>query len=103
MHPLFALGVAVGFAAGALLGYVATKRVVERIAVLGRATIVRTCAYGAALIAVVPGSFYAFVLGGTLGGGWAAFLFGQSQWALGSGSLSLSQSAYSWLRCAVDF
>jgi hypothetical protein len=85
MHALFAIGVAVGFAAGGLLGYVFTRRVVERIAAFGRVTIVRACAFGAGLITAAPASFYAFVLGGNFGGAWAAFLLGQWAVAIGIG------------------
>ena len=85
MRALFETGVAVGFAGGALLGYVLTWRVVNRMATLGRATIVRACALAAGLIAAVPASFYAFVLGGNFGGAWADFLLGEWAVAIGIG------------------
>jgi len=85
MEPLIAIGVACGFAGGAFLGYVVTERLVERMATSGRAAIVRACAVGGALLALVPASFYAFVLGGNFGGASAAFLLGQWAAALGIG------------------
>jgi hypothetical protein len=83
MEAPFTIGVAVGVAIGAFLGYVVTERLVERIAAFGRAAIVRACAVGAGLLALVPASFPAFVLGGNFGGGWAAYLLGQ--WAVSIG------------------
>jgi hypothetical protein len=83
MNALFTVGFAVGFAGGALLGYLVTVRLVERVATLGRATIVRACALGAGVLALVPASFPAFVLGGNFGGAWAAFLLGE--WAVAAG------------------
>ena len=83
MDAQFTIGFAVGFAVGALLCYLVTERIVRRITTLGRATVVRVCALAAGLLALVPASFPAFVLGGNFGGAWAAFLLGQ--WAVAFG------------------
>jgi hypothetical protein len=85
MHALFAIGVAVGLLGATLLGYVVTKYLVERIAALGHAKTVRAFALGAALSAVVPACFPAYVLGGNFGGASAAFLIGGWAVAIGIG------------------
>jgi hypothetical protein len=81
----FGIGIVVGVATGALPGYVVTERVVERVAAFGRTVIVRVCAIGAALLALVPAFFLAVVLGGNFGGAWAAYLVGQWAVAIGIG------------------
>lgn len=83
MEARFAIGIAVGVAGGAFLGYLLTERVVERVTAFGRGAIVLACAIGAVLLALVPASFAALVLGGNLGGASAAFLLGQ--WAVAIG------------------
>ena len=85
MGALFALGVAAGLAGGALLGYALTRHVVNRLAALGRARLVRASAFGAGLLAAIPVSFYAFVLGGNLGGAGAALFLGEWGISLGIG------------------
>ncbi|MFO1303886.1 MAG: hypothetical protein U1F54_09155 [Burkholderiales bacterium] len=85
MHTLFSVGVALGLVGGMWLGYVVTRRAVDRMAKMARATIVRGCAVAAAVFAVIPASFYAFVLGGNFGGAWAAFLLGEWAVAIGIG------------------
>jgi len=85
MSALFTIEVAVGFAGGALLGYLVTERLVNSIAILGRTSVVRVCALSAGLVALVPAAFYAFVLGGNFGGAWAASLLGEWAVAIGIG------------------
>lgn len=85
MDALFALGVSVGLAVGAFLGYALTKHIVNRLAALGRARLVRASALVACLLVAVPVSFYALVLGGNFGGAGAAFLLGEWGISLGIG------------------
>ena len=99
--PLF-IGVAIGVAAGALLGYVATESVVERIGRFGRVAIVRTCAIAAGVIAVVPVSFFAFVVGGNMGGGSAAYLLGEWAVAFGIG-FGIAVAFSICMLCAATF
>ena len=80
MHTLFAIALAVGLIGGAFLGYALALRFVERIATFGRIGIIRACASGAGLLALLPAGFLAFVVGGNLGGAWAATLLGP--WAV---------------------
>jgi hypothetical protein len=84
MHAVFTIALAVGLFGGAFLGYVLVSRIIQRIATLGRPGVVRACASGAGLLALVPAGFLAFVVGGNLGGAWAAALLGP--WAIALGT-----------------
>ena len=74
---------------------------------MSRHSIVRVCASVVALLALAPARFFAFVVGGNLGGAWAEELLGS--WAVVPGialgiALCLAVLCVSWgasVRCLV--
>ena len=77
LSPIW-IATALGLVGGVALAYVLGKAVLPRLVPTSQGMLlVRRLAFAGTLVAFLPAFFLSFVVGGTLGGAWGEYLFGQ--------------------------